>query len=251
MTVQDDITEVHISVVFSWDMALAEQLAKAWEGLGVSVKMGGPAFNTKGGEFVVGRYLKEGCVVTSRGCPNHCWFCVVPKREGGLTELPIQNGWNVLDDNLLACSDSHIKAVFKMLARQPKRPMFTGGLEAKLLKPWHCQLLRQTKPQVMYFAYDTPDDYEPLVQAGQMLMDAGFHDTHSVLSCYNLIGYKGDTFDKAEKRLIQTWQAGFMPYAMLYRDEKGNKDAEWGKFQRLYARPAITRSIMKKRESDL
>ena len=72
-----------------------------------------------------------------------------------------------------------------------------------------------------------------------MLMEAGFTPQSHVMGCYNLIGYRGDTFDKAQKRLEQTIQAGFMPYAMLYRDEKGQVDREWAKFQREWLRPAI------------
>ena len=36
-----------------------------------------------------------------------------------------------------------------------------------------------------------------------------------------------------------------MPYAMLYRDEKGKTDTDWEKFQRLWARPAIIASSIK------
>ena len=68
-----------------------------------------------------GMYLKKGYVITSRGCPNRCWFCSVPRREGGrLRELPITEGNIVLDDNLLACSRQHIEAVFEMLGRQER-----------------------------------------------------------------------------------------------------------------------------------
>ena len=34
----------------------------------------------------------------SHGCHNHCWFCSVPKLEGSLRELPISDGWILLDD---------------------------------------------------------------------------------------------------------------------------------------------------------
>jgi len=90
---------------------------------------------------------------------------------GPLHELPITEGYNVLDDNLLACSEGHIRAVFDMLKRQPERAMLTGGLEAAQLcrKPWVVDLLREARVERMYFAYDTPDDYEPLVQAGKLL----------------------------------------------------------------------------------
>ena len=123
-----DMEEVHVSVAFTYDMEKACQLAEQWMKLGVPVHMGGPAFNMPGGDFVPGMYLKKGYVITSRGCPNRCWFCSVPRREGGrLRELPITEGNIVLDDNLLACSRKHIEAVFDMLGRQKERPIFTGG----------------------------------------------------------------------------------------------------------------------------
>ena len=153
-----EIDEVHVSVAFTYDMPVAEWLAHQWEVVGVPVKMGGPAFNEPGGEFVPGRYLKHGYVITSRGCPNRCPHCAVPVREGyTLRELPIRDGFNVLDDNLLACSEKHIREVFEMLKRQAEKPVFTGGLEAKLLQPWHVDLLREAKTERMYFAYDTAD----------------------------------------------------------------------------------------------
>lgn len=234
-----EIDEVHISVAFTWDMPKAEKLATWWKAAGVPVKIGGPAFNKPGGEFVPGRYVKEGCLITSRGCPNHCWFCAVPKREGGLRELPIGEGWNILDDNILACSDEHVEAVFQMLDKQPHRAMFTGGLEAKILKPWHAKRLREIKTARMYFAYDTPDDYEPLVEAGKIMQQEGHKFSSHSMCCYNLIGYPKDTFEAAEKRLTDTVKAGFMPYAMLYRDKDGQVDKEWAKFQREWCRPAI------------
>ena len=234
-----EVDEVHISVAFTWDMPKAEQLAREWEAVGVPVKMGGPAFNQPGGEFVPGLYVKQGMTITSRGCPNHCWFCAVPKRERGLRELPIHDGWNVLDDNLLACSDEHVEAVFRMLSRQERRAEFTGGLEAKLLRPWHAKRLREIHANRMYFAYDTPDDYEPLLQAGEILRKEGHNPAGHRMQCYVLIGYMGDTFEKAENRLVDTIKAGFMPYAMLYRDEEGKRDPQWARFQREWLRPQI------------
>lgn len=239
LLVMPEIDEVHISVAFTLDLPRAEELETWWRAAGVPVKVGGPAFNRPGEAFVPGLYVKKGAVITSRGCPNHCWFCAVPKREGDLRELPIQSGWNVLDDNLLACSDAHVEAVFQMLSRQPRRAEFTGGLEAKILKPWHARRLREIKANRMYFAYDTPDDYEPLVQAGRLLRREGHSFASHSMCCYVLIGYKGDTFEAADKRLADTIRAGFMPYAMLYRDEKGERDPQWMRFQREWLRPQI------------
>jgi len=235
-----NVDEVHVSITFTWDLPEAERIARVYESYGHRVRIGGPATGEAGGDFTPGMYLKTGYVITSRGCPNRCWFCSVWKREGAtVRELPITDGWNVLDDNLLACPEEHVRAVFAMLKRQGRRAEFTGGLEAARLKPWHVALLRDLKPKQVFFAYDTLDDLEPLRQAGRMLLDAGFTTTSHQLRAYVLIGYPRDTFDAAEKRLIETIAAGFMPMAMLYRDEKGETSAEWRAFQRLWARPAI------------
>jgi hypothetical protein len=241
-----DIDEVHISVTFSYDMEKAEQLAEAWQKTGLPVLMGGAAFNEPGGEFVPGRYLKQGYVITSRGCPNRCSHCSVPQREGyTLRELEIKDGFNILDDNLLSCSDNHIREVFEMLKRQPESPVFTGGLEARLLKSWHVDLLRSVKAKRMYFAYDTPDEYEPLIQAGRLLRDGGISKASQAARCYVFVGYGGDTLENAEKRLRDTWAAGFFPFAMLFRDEKGEVQQDWKSFQRIWARPQIVNQLLK------
>jgi hypothetical protein len=240
-----EIDEVHISVTFTYDMRQAEWLEKQWRVVGVPVKVGGPALDDPGGMFTPGMYVKKGYTITSRGCNNHCWFCTVPKREGPLREIPITDGYNIIDSNLLQCSETHIREVFSMLQRQGRQPKFTGGLEARILKPWHCELLRAVSPAQMYFAYDTPDDYEPLIEAGKMLRASGFTTASHTLCCYVLIGYPNDTMGKAEKRLNQTIKAGFMPYAMLYRDNEGKVNPEWARFQREWLRPAIVATKMK------
>lgn len=239
--------EVHISVAFTWDLQRAEELAQAWSRI-APVQIGGPAFNRPGAEFIQGMYVAPGYTVTSRGCPNKCWFCAVPKREPALVELPIVPGHNLLDDNILACSERHIREVFSMLSQQrgPKggrKVEFTGGLEAARLRAWHVELLTQVRPAQMFFALDTPDDEEPLRNASRMLLDAGF--TRQQMRCYVLIGFPRDTFDEADSRLRLCVSLGFFPLAMLWRDQKGDTSPEWRKFQRLWARPAIINARMK------
>jgi hypothetical protein len=236
-----EIDEVHVSCAFTYDLPEADRLAEAWRALGVPVRVGGPAYGQPSGEFVPGLYLKEGCTITSRGCPNHCWFCSVPKREGGLKELEIKPGHNIMDDNLLACSEAHIRAVFAMLKGQKEPARFTGGLEAKIMKPWHVELLANARVDRFYCAYDTPDDYEPLVQAGRMLREAGLQGK---AYAYVLVGYRGDTQEKAEGRLCDAARAGFLPFAMLYTDDSGMRPDGWGEFQRKWTRPAITRAVV-------
>lgn len=233
------IDEVHISVTWTYDIPRAEKLVKSWEKLGVPVKIGGPAFGDRNGDFTPGMYVKKGYVFTSRGCNNKCWFCSVWRDCDGLRELEVKNGWIVCDDNICATSEQHFRKVCDMLKRQPERPRFVGGIEAKILTPWQAEMLREAKTKALYCAYDTEDDYAPLVDAGRLLRSVGFTAASHVLSCYVLVGYKGDTFSKAEDRLIKTIKAGFMPYAMLYRDKQGAVDKEWRSFQREWCRPII------------
>jgi hypothetical protein len=241
----DEADEVHISVAFTWDMQWAEFAAKQWTTV-APVKFGGPAYNEAGSDFVPGLYMKRGYVITSRGCLNNCWFCSVPKREGKtLRELPITDGWIVTDDNLLACSEKHINGVFEMLKRQKERPQFVGGLEARLLTAGMAARLKALNPKTMYFAYDTPDDYEPLMQAGKYLRNAGFTGKSHELMCYVLIGYPRDTFESAEKRLTDTIRAGFMPMAMLYRDKSGKNPKDWKRLQELWANKSTVGAKMK------
>lgn len=238
------VDEVHISVAFTWDMPRAEQLAKEWERI-APVKIGGPATGQKAGAFTPGMYLSPGHTITSRGCPNSCWFCKVPKRQGDIVELPIQDGWIVTDDNILACPRSHFFAVVEMLKRQPEPAQFKGGLEAAQLQEWHVAALRSIRTGRLYFAYDTPDDLAPLQRAGEMLRDHGFTMASHKLCAYVLCGWKGDTMEKAERRMWETVEAGFMPYAMLYRDDQGLFDATWRRFQRAWIRPEIVATKVK------
>lgn len=248
-TMFDQADEVHISVSFSWDLPKADWLAKQWRVV-APVKIGGPATGQRSEEFIPGMYIKKGYTITSRGCPNKCWFCSVWRREGEVRELEIKDGWNVLDDNLLACSDSHIKSVFNMLQRQEHRPRFTGGLEAKRLLPWMAQELRSLNPETLYFAYDTPDDLEPLQEASKTMQEAGFKPSSHSVGCYVLIGFPKDSIEDADSRLRTVINLGMMPMAMLWRDKEGKRDSKWMRFARQWARPSIVFSKQKKTKGE-
>jgi len=241
--------DVKISCTFTFDKPKAEFLAKQWDTSGYHVSVGGPAYDDAGGEFIPGRFLRKGLVITSRGCNNNCWFCKVPKREGKLRELEIKDGWDLLDNNLLQCSRSHVVSVFNMLNRQDRRDAnnkrmgvkFTGGLESLELQDWHVDLIAnlKPKPEMLYFAYDTLDDYDPLVEAAKKMKSIGFNNQR--VGCYVLIGYPKDTIDKAFNRLQQVIDLNMMPYAMLYADQNKSQNPAWRTFQRDYVRPAIIR----------
>lgn len=239
--------EVHVSVAFTYDRPLAERLAEQWRHV-APVKVGGVAYGDRGEDFIPGRYIKPGYIFTSRGCPRRCWFCSVWKRDPEPRLLPIIDGWNILDDNLLACPRDHVEAVFAMLRRQKRRVEFTGGLEALSLEDYQVDLLASLTPRPnMFFAYDPGDKLETLEHAARRLLAAGFTAASHRMRAYVLIGHPKDTFDAAEHRLQQMLSIGFTPHAMLWRPETTSQEKylpapEWRAFQRRWARPAIIHS---------
>ncbi len=245
----DHADQVDVSVTFTYDKPAAERLAEQWHKV-APVRIGGVAYGDRGLNFIPGKYIKHGYTFTSRGCPRRCWFCGVwkvwPNPE---LIMPLREGWNILDDNLLACPEHHVRSVFAMLQRvsrdRRRRVEFTGGLEALALQDYQVGLLADLTPRPhCFFAYDPGDAFETLQSAAQRLLDAGFTARSHRLCCYVLIGYPKDTFSLAEKRLRDILNIGFTPMAMLWRPEKPSQERwapepEWRTFQRRWARPAL------------
>lgn len=241
------IQPVSISVVFTWDIPEAERLFRAWSDYYPEVDMGGPAFDDPGAEFVPGRFVKTGVTVTSRGCTKDCQWCLVPKREGWIRELPIQSGWNVIDNNLLACSRQHVELVFDMLCSQAEPVRLSGGLDAEIFHPWHVDLLKSIRLKFAWFACDYPGALPNLERIADLMSDF----TREKKRCYVLLGFNGESLSQAEKRLEAVYTLGFLPFAMLYRRPSAPKewDAEWKKLQKKWCRPAAFRTYMKRKHN--
>lgn len=239
--------EVHVSVAFTQDVAIAERMAENWKYV-APVKVGGVAYGDTSLEFIPGRYIKPGYTITSRGCPERCWFCSVWKKWPTVNPMTIHPGWNVLDDNLVAAPRWHVEAVFEMLRQQTRRVEFTGGLFAAGLQDYQVELLASLRPRpVMFFAYDPGDEFETLRSAAERLLEAGFTAASHRMRVYVLIGFPKDTFDLAEARLRSMVGIGFTPMAMLWQPETPSQEKyrpapEWRAFQRRWARPAIIHS---------
>jgi len=238
-----DYDEIHISVAFTWDIPKAKELMKAWEGKAPVVKMGGPAITGEGDEFIPGRYVAPGTIITSRGCPNRCPFCLINKP---IKELPIIEGNNIIDNNLLACSPGHVARVFEMLKDQ-HMIKFTGGLEASRIKKPIIDLLKGINLRRLFTAWDSIETYGPVYEAIKLMRESGL--TQHQVNCYILMGYdRSDTPEKAEKRCRAIFNLGATPFAMLYRNKAGDipePHAEWKAVHRNYSRPAVTKYLMK------
>ena len=248
--------EVHISCLFTWDKPTAEMLYWEWKDYGDNIKIGGCAYDSKAEDFT-GLYTRPGVTITSRGCPNNCLFCFVPKREGKIRTLPIVEGNIIQDNNLTACPKYHIDKVFQMLSKQ-KGVVLQGGIESARVDDYFVDKLRGISLKEVWLAYDHDNADKPLKRAVDIITKQIYREVWSEelqriirvpdrnkLRCYVLIGYGNDTIEKAEIRLRKAWEIGTLPFAMLYRDEKNTPQTkEWRKFQRKWTRPAIIKSMM-------
>jgi hypothetical protein len=239
---------VRVSCTFSWDKPRAEWLAEQWSARSADVELGGPAYDDPGGEFVAGRFVASGAVITSRGCPRICDFCLVPRREGALRELEsIAEGYNVLDNNLLACSEPHLDRVFAMLGRQKRGIKFSGGLDAGLLREDHVRRLSALRLDSVWFAADSDASLEALAHAGRLLAGGGITSIEK-RRAFVLFRPGPDTLQKAEARARRVFRLGFLPMAMLYRGEESSarrRGDEWDRLTKFWARPAMYRAALK------
>lgn len=245
--------EIHVSCTFTWDRAYCKDLAEEWEfRTGKKVKLGGVAFGSETRDFKQGLYVKKNIIFTSRGCNNNCPWCIVPKLEGKLKELPVCEGNWIQDNNFMQTSESHKDKVFEMLKHQ-KSICFKGGLEADLVNDSFVDRLNSlyymrgskkiSRISEIWLACDTDANIKPLQRACEKLTKAGFN--RNKIKCY-VLSY-GKDMDKDEARARAVYEAGAMPFMQLYRDFTDNKteySAEWNAFARMWQRPAATRAHM-------
>lgn len=234
---KDSEVPVSVSVVFTWDIAEGKRLARAWSSFYQNVSLGGPAFGDPGGDFTPGKFIKPGVTFTSRGCPKTCSFCLVPKREGALREIPIKEGWIIQDNNLLACSFQHFKAVIEMLSRQRRGVVFSGGLDAEYFHPWHWERMEKLRLAELWFACDSIQALNHLERVSEMISVVPIRKKR----CYCLIGR--ENLQDAEERLERVFALGFLPFAQLYRTEATQSpySPQWKALARKWSRPAAYR----------
>ena len=112
-----------------------------------------------------------------------------------------------------------------MLSNEKHRAEFTGGLEAARFDLWAAARIGDVKPEQLFFAYDTPDDWEPLKNAVDLCWRYGFTRASHAVRAYVLCGYPNDSIAAASARMGQVLEIGVTPMAMLWRDQNGKKIA--------------------------
>jgi len=238
--------EVHVSVVFTWDQAEGQRLAEAWRNYYPVVKLDGPAFDACPNGFTPGQYIKAGVTFTTHGCNNNCPWCLVPEREGRLSEIHnFAPGYIIQDNNILQASRAHLERVGAMLATQRRAAVFSGGLESRRLDDWRVDWLRGLRIREVFLAADTVGALKPLEAAIKRLALPRYK-----CRVYVMIAFNGETVDAATERLEAVWALGGLPFAQLYQpaDRWIDYNAEWRALARTWSRPAAMAAMHKEVE---
>jgi len=241
--------EVHVSVTFTWDIEEGKRLAAAWSNYYPRVRLGGPAITGSNGDFTPGRYIKLGVTFTSRGCPNHCPWCLVPEYEGPLQLLDIKPGHIIQDNNFLATPRRHRYAVYEMLHQQSRAAIFSGGLESSRVTGEIARELESIRIHSIFLAADTDAALKPLQSAVDRLSFLGLRSNK--MRCYVMIG-RNETVEQAKRRLEAVWEIGCLPFSQLYQppEQYIRYSREWRQLNRKWSRPAAIRAAHQTNDKD-
>jgi hypothetical protein len=209
---------LYLSVPFTWLLPEAKVLADAHRG---PVVAGGPAVQLMPVDWAempatvpydTLAMHNPLATFTTRGCPNHCEFCAVPKIEGAFVELAT---WKpapvVCDNNLLAASNGHFEHVIEGQMQFPYTD-FNQGLDARRFTGWHASQIARLPSAKVRFAFDHVRGESALVTAVGLARNAGLSD----FGVYVLIGFR-DSPEDARYRLERVRSLGILPNPMRYQ----------------------------------
>ena len=170
----------------------------------------------------------------TRGCPNKCPWCVVPRKEGKIRpymdvdEIAIEgrNKLVLMDNNILAAGD-YAKEQLQKIIDRGYYVDFNQALDARLVNDEYASLLAQVRwiSRRIRFGCDTKGQIAEVERAIGLLLS---HDFKGEIFLYTMIGGKSD-FKESYERVTYWWKRhhavrasqksyGIYPYAQPYRD---------------------------------
>lgn len=155
----------------------------------------------------------------TRGCPNRCKWCIVPKKEGGIKpymdieEIAIEGRDRIIlmDNNILA-SDYGLEQIEKII-RLRLRVDFNQALDARLVTPEVAKMLARVKwLRYIRFGCDTPAQIEEVERTAHLIDGNGYtgqYFLYCILMDFNE-SYRRVSYWRGKKR--------FTPYCQPFRD---------------------------------
>lgn len=181
----------------------------------------------------------------TRGCPNHCRWCIVPQKEGEIRPYmdvdDIAAGGRdhliLMDNNVLAC-DYGLAQIEKIVQRKYYVD-FNQALDARLVTPDVARLLAKVKwIKRIRFGCDTPKQIDFCERAIDLIRSAGYRGEF-FLYCIIM------DFDESYQRICH-WRTDkkVIPFAQPFRDPFNSRQripqwqkdmAHWVNRKELYA----------------
>lgn len=174
----------------------------------------------------------------TRGCPNKCKWCVVPRKEGGIypymdVDLIAIEGRTklvLMDNNFLAAGDYAHEQLDKIIARG-YRVDFNQALDARLVTDDFARKLANVKwldKNRIRFGCDTLAQVGECERAMEKIISYGFHGEfflYTMLNdnfqeCYQRIHYWWEKLQEQRERHASNW---VYAYAQPYRDPDNPK----------------------------
>lgn len=170
----------------------------------------------------------------TEGCPNKCFWCVVPKKEGyirpymDIEQIAIEGRTHVvlMDNNILAAGKYAVEQLQKVI-NLGLHIDFNQAMDARLVTPEYAELLGKVKwiDSRIRFGCDATAQIKDCERAMQLINDAGFRGEYFL---YTMIGGKND-FTECYDRIHYWWERlqefrhnkqgrAVYAYAQPYRD---------------------------------
>jgi hypothetical protein len=233
-----EFDEIYASTIFKRTEPVAEAVLRAYP----SAKIGGTGWDIKKtlqavginpvGEVDYTDYprWKSSIGFSQRGCRLRCSFCVVPQKEGAVSEVNTIAGiWRgdpwpkhilLLDNDFFG--QPHWRDRIKELQDGNFKVSFNQGINARMLTDETAEAIASVdyrddsmKVKRIYTAWDNRKDEERLFSGLERLVHHGVKPAHIMV--YILIGYwPGETQADREYRRRKLREFGSIPYPMPY-----------------------------------
>lgn len=157
-------------------------------------------------------------IFTTRGCVRKCEFCIVPKKEGLIHDIPLcelnQKGKyiKILDNNFFASCTWKKRLDQLKKFNQPLE--FNAGIDLRLLTEEQCLELQKCKIKSIHCAWDNYKDKEVILPKLEML--SKYIKPYKIL-CYVLVGFENKEIVETDIERVNTiWSLGVYPFVMGY-----------------------------------
>ena len=146
----------------------------------------------------------------TRGCPNKCKWCVVPKKEGNIRpymdveQIAIEgrNKLVLMDNNFLAAGDYAHEQLDKIISHK-YRVDFNQALDARLVTDDFARQLAKVKwldKGRIRFGCDTPKQIDDCMRAIELINSYGFTGQYFLYTMLN------DNFQESYHRILFWWE---------------------------------------------